>query len=1534
MYVVSTKRTHPAHRGVILLVVLLLLTIFATLGLTLVLMTESYANSSRIGREAENLTRPDFEPELAFALFMGQFLYDVDDNTGPNSALRGHSLARTMYSWDSSLNTLCDKPYNGVGRQRSTTTPFPGLNEFDAVNYQQFGPNGSWVHDPERASAGAGGWRMAGAKNNSQYLPGAGFNAGYTYPDENNMFLAYVKQTSASNTVIIPSFHRPWLMKQADWTTNPYGKYKTLRPRKVDMDNNMFPNDAEVDNTIPPNNTNPIYDVKNLDGFPGGADSVWIDIGAPIMTTPDGVKYKMLYAALILELDSRINLNVHGNVAADSKDANGNPILDTFGNPLKVNASNQGWGPWEVNIAKILSTTENVSIFYGSQNQTSNMPHVPGRYSNPSDRNPKGPALVGPKVPRAWSALDFDAKIDAGTNTTKNTVSTSQVQPPERGGAYWHTALPVYDMANTYRNGVPLETANHPALYNPLQPSPGNQNIPLLSLVELLRYNGTNFEFLQSDLMRLAPNTLYPPTQFKQRQMVTLLSTDLARPGAMPYIWDPTQSPYTLKFSNTSSPPNPAAKDYTDTPSGSSTAFPTLQQLMKGPPTGSEFLASVARSLKVDLNRTLTSYYDNTGKFLQANYAQATRDRQNFAKDIFNALRVATGTRDPNSTTITLSSTNGELAAAQYLAQLAVNIVDYIDQDDFSTPFEWLKNTNYNPAQQWVFGTELPRLVVNEVYAQIDSGPTGSGNDVQNVWVELFNPMLSETIDTSLALNPKDVSAPLVVNGKAVYRLLVTQQQASAANQATILDYLRNPTNQDGPDSTSQGSVGTNFSTWFSVVKGADFLAQTVDPLANPTDFNDPNMKNTGFLVLGSNFKYPAATKNSPSQDPGILTYGNQKGTTANLSATFPTGQATPQPVTLILQRLACPQMPPQANSATANYNPYITVDFLAEIPAFDARQANPNPAAGQNQNQNQVPAVASRQSYGKRQPFSSRVKFTGANVIDVGAPPKYTPASPIDSQVALQSPQKPVAGQIQHSFYAHNSREASTGQPSQNTPNQTLGRLIKPSSQGPPTVQFDWLVHLDRQVISPMELMHVSAFKPAMLTQQFVTSSNGTSQANQQVAPWLDETSRLFRFFEFVETGPLTNGVVHSGRIPGKVNINMVFDQQILEALCDAQKCNYFNQAQVDAIFTALLTSRNNNSTATGPSYTADPTHGSNGDRPFWSFGVGPATGGDNLTLNNTPRGIESTLLRSIPTSGSGWGINPSAANQRLLDPFGTIIANAPTGAMEAGNTVTITTTAPHGLVPGQIVTISGVGVGGYNGTFQINSVNTSTTFAYTSQQMNLAPSGGGRAVPTSGTTENPRIRYELLNKLFNNITTRSNTFAVWVTVGFFEIARDPATGLYTCDLPNPPNPPKLAAEVGKAEGRAIRHRMFSIVDRTNLQVFNSTAAAAITIPPAVAPAPPKTYVTATVQLGQINSSMASPPKLQANMTLVYDPATSNEETVVLSPGTVPGTFTAKFYKSHALGCTVICRGNPGPQPTYNPRNDPYVVRYFAVIE
>ncbi len=135
-----------------------------------------------------------------------------------------------------------------------------------------------------------------------------------------------------------------------------------------------------------------------------------------------------------------------------------------------------------------------------------------------------------------------------------------------------------------------------------------------------------------------------------------------------------------------------------------------------------------------------------------------------------------------------------------------------------------------------------------------------------------------------------------------------------------------------------------------------------------------------------------------------------------------------------------------------------------------------------------------------------------------------------------------------------------------------------------------------------------------------------------------------------------------------------------------------------------------------------------------------------DGRTGNDLPRQFDDTNFDRVSQSGPGAGpivvdenvlVSVAASPTGATQPAAVTIAASPTGAVENGFLVTITTTAAHGLSAGQSVTIAGVGVSGYNGTFPIVAILSTTQFTYIAGASGLAASGGGTAASATATIQ-----------------------------------------------------------------------------------------------------------------------------------------------------------------------------------------------------
>jgi hypothetical protein len=1479
------------RQGVILLVVISLLTLFAIVGISFVLYANAAANASKVFRDSASQTQPDMDPEMLLSFFMGKLLYDEDDVNGIYSAMRGQSLGRGIYGLNyntgpngnmllenfalptstsvspgTPLGPLNGTPFNGTGRLHTSGTSAmnPWADDYLLPNHTYY-PADKFIRYAERFTGGpvgTGGALYPPLPPAASFIFTGGANAPYTYPDLNNMFLAAVK---ADGSVMTQSFHRQWLFNSNLGTTNPTqqlispatgqpyllndpsnpnwgdavrfppplgypsaaGKYLLLRPRPIDQllaNENFPPNRPYFDYPEDPGG-----DIKNLPG-PGylvginpttgqpiyaNNDSVWIDLNAPIMVAPDGTKYKALFAAAIMDLDGRVNLNITGNVRGNN---------GLFPMPL----SNQGWGPWEVNHWNLITPNDPQTL--AKQKELDQLflgnGTVTGRYGADGVPTSQGNIAPGGTVPHFYGQVDYDASNPDGVGggyTAALVLPGTLPVPPT-------SSFPGFPPG--YGNGSNLERLVHPLLSNYFSPQGDDRIFPVSNMEALLRYGDTNSPSLTSDLFRLCPTSfgdpLMPALATRMRNLVTTLSFDVDQPGLSPWAIPPTATG--VGQANYGVPP--AAGQFPQPPRCSSAApFPPLSQITRNQSSGEfgliDWRAANAALGRINLNRFLTPYqtFDPTLGWLPLNQnqvAQATVDRQQMAADIFIRLVIVTGAYDFINDPVIPPPPPGQPSqfdALRWLAQLSANIVDYIDGDDVMTPFPWalasfqngpnLAYQNYMSNQQnvagisnqqimagiqafqnaavppigtmdqigqgWVFGTELPRVVINEAYAEytVVTPPTATNQKFTlniDVWAELNNRFNPDFQGADPPLNNPPGSANL-----SAYQLLLANAVGSLAPPVTAINsaYLR----QGGNTSNVSGQVPPTSLYSTPPPKPGTPGNPCQVPLAGNTI--QPNGGATPpFLVVGSQSTKPNIPMNPPPYPGGalpspLMTYQTTvPGTAGQTKPTNP-----PPTPTIVLQRLANPFLPPSTTPGLL-YNPYITVDYFEGADPSVVAPTLPNPKVlwqvqdSNNDTKNPNPNM----SFGRSEPYAGYAGYVGQSFVQ----PQAAPPS-----------NKPM-----NTFYQVNQPVGLPGVP-------------------PPGQPFHWLTHMDRQLISPMELLQVSAYKPHELTQQFVTWSAATSfQYNQHRAYWFDEelaaasitnqSHLLYRLFEFLETGNRAAGMTPGGRIPGKINLNTIYDQQeVFAAACAALQPNpnpsYFDSNNVSTIFLQMLNVRS-------PGLVTAPLGAGDGTlHPPANSNILPAPGQQNDQPIMSLAAAFSTGLSAMPQDQqypAGSGINS------------TLLEKSPSGPLPR--------------------------------LFQV------TSFGTPPQQVS-----------------HPYLQDQLLTKIFNNLTTRSNTFAVFLTVGFFQVYdTDPTTGQTL-------RPVKLGAEIGKAENRHIRHRMFAIVDRTNMatEKYNPNTiqpppvyVAGITPfpqPPPFPPPPgtPSAYATVAIPNCQVNGPAGMPP-------------------------------------------------------------------------
>jgi hypothetical protein len=1527
------------RRGMILLIVITLLTLFAVIGLAFVMFAENQANSQRIWREARGTADLGPDPFQVFNQFMSNLVYDVpDDKDGAQSAIRGHSLARGLYGWNSqfpSTNQLANTvPYNGFGRPHGIPAPpvYGGPDDYPLVNYKWFQADG-FVRDPEWTQ-----WRAAPSAPGAPFNHAGTFiakNAPYTYPDENNMFLAVADPRTGR--IIAPSFHRDWLLNPANpsnaWDlanpnlTNAFGKYLTLRPRPQAPENPNFPY-PRVNPADPLFGPQSYGDVENLegkvklDGTPAKQyDSFWIDFGYPTRSWR-GKTYRPLAAVLVLDLDGRLNVNVAGNLRANGG-----------------HASNQGWGTWEMSLQRLMALNnpadsvgmgQAATLLQGRYGALDKAPSKLPVFNTSVPLPPPSPVGVfDPSPNRNYPTPIPTNQAASGTGAHDySNVDYDASFFTQGGGApavsYRLTGLNSFpSYPQRYDNGSMAERTDHPMLFNPfllkdsqLTPILANIDDTIYGLDDIFllnfKFSTDTANYQRAKLVANSGGTTGPNAsrlytdvggaQANRRFLLTNLSTDFDRLGIQPWAYN---SGTAAQVYQQAAPPGPGQ---VSPPPAADPIFPSLNGLTNPnpsvPPTyatgsnNSEFSATGqaitagARDLQsqilyglgaIDLNRNLYSYNSpGTNTFDPARFAQATAERQRFAQDIFFRLAAATGAwidpkawADPDNVNILGTFVGGNIndpryIALRWLAQLAVNIVDYIDDDEIMTPFQWDPKGN---ANEILYGTELPRLVINESYVEYDNDPADPTLTTMKkasyyrvkCWLELLNPL--GPVSPSSFMSPQGApgAAEIITNGNSAYRVLIGK--ANSQSMRDITNTTGNPTDLVNANKLVQIDLG-------SIAN----IPQMVKP-NNGAYTGDPN---SGFLVLGPE-KIPGPNGPTPSAQSAQFYY--------DVKQTEVGPNDVPIPPSFYLQRLACPYM------AAGGTNQYVTVDYVQyTLPTqvnngldqfdFNGGQATPTPPND-------------RHSWGRVQPY--------AGMYDQ-SPPVIT--NPLQKRLRAADVTGLGGQDVNQTFLRHNGQ----------SPTQ-------PGGNGDQTLQmpFEWLCHLDRALISPIELFQVSAWKPHELTQQFVSVPRGVPpglarpQSFQHLAVWASpqpptgvpppqqtypDRTRLFRALAYLRVRDRTLGMGFNTRRPGLININTVWDENPIQAIADGDDTtnssgNHFRTTDISNMWAGLLNYRSPG-TIPGPPVTYQVGQG---DRPILPPSAPICTDADpqyqNVTAFPGPP--------AFPYTGGRSGIARTVMN----------------------------------------------------GVFNVPDRNTPST-----------PS-----VQDPPRPQHPYEQYELLNKIFNNITTKSNVFAVWVTFGYFEVLPNGTLGL------------ELGTTAANLDSWYQRDKFFAIVDRTNIAIDPSQQTKQgpkpilLSYEPKNDPSPgsddhnpannqtfPQTFpqtitlkvpamVVQTDTANQVSSLVGYyegerwiilsefQPNAFNGTQLRIDVGGQEEVVQVGKAGVVPVAnggdgvpfITVRCNKPHARGAPMMINntilGNPGPQPNFDYAVAPYssVVRYVT---
>ena len=524
--------------------------------------------------------------------------------------------------------------------------------------------------------------------------------------------------------------------------------------------------------SAPPSPTNPPQVDNDGDGV---ADSFWLDFGFPVINDPSGAAYKPRAAVLVLDLDGRLNVNAHGSYAEAMLLSNSAafqwptaaPQLSTAmtGTAFSRLPVGSGYGPAEVRLGDLFVVGGN-RVAAGQALQLL----VAGTSSASTSAAFPGalrPAVTGTSI---WGRYgDSVANPQPGVSGTDDTLSVIQDQQrararPGNGPQTRRRALSDGWRMNPQGNGIPLAQ---------WQADPDSYNAP-------------------PDLggrMRV-----YADTQPGGDGVVARMR--YAKPVVSGTHWwqgDTTDDPYEIRLERRSAADSPFDPDELervlriydwDAPQLPSRLAALLGRdaerlrlLLTSESWDTTAVVGTARKKVEDAIQATSPLKQTevfapevlTGRRFDINRpVQTDAEKTLFARHLFSLLWAL------------LDKTN-DADALQAAAQWAVNVVDFRDPDSSATRFAYDKTPQdgWNPAAtDVVWGLERPELLITEALAW----QSGTGSD-GGVYVVVHHPWSSKALAGSRFVPvANNTDAPAWVDPDAIDSTLDTVPPTNVLN--------------------------------------------------------------------------------------------------------------------------------------------------------------------------------------------------------------------------------------------------------------------------------------------------------------------------------------------------------------------------------------------------------------------------------------------------------------------------------------------------------------------------------------------------------------------------------------------------------------------------------------------------------------------------------------------------------------------------------------------------------------------------------